>query len=90
MITTLLAALVVFMTIPALLGTVVLFYVLVLPMKPPADTSNRIAHLRLVWWALRQPEKFVDVWRRTDGNSISDAWEQVFPWLTMDEGDALK
>ena len=74
MIVILLAALVVFMAIPALLGTVVLFFVFVKPMKPPADTSNRIAHLRLVWWALRQPERFV----------------KLFPWLTMDEGDALK
>lgn len=74
MITALLALLVLFMAVPALLGTVVLFYVFVLPMRPPADTSNRIAHLRLVWWALRQPEKFVD----------------KFHWVTMDGGTPEK
>jgi hypothetical protein len=29
-------------------------------MKKPADTSNRIAHLTLVWEALNRPENFVE------------------------------
>ena len=69
-----LVALVIFMLLPAILGLYVLWYVLVLPMKPPADTSNRIAHLRLVWWAIKHPHKFVS----------------LFPWLKLDEGEALK
>lgn len=74
MIELLLAALCLALLTPALIGTLVLWYVLVLPKKPPADTSNRIGHLRLVWWALRKPEAFVE----------------LFPWLTKDEGDVVK
>lgn len=51
-----------------LVGAVVFFH-LAKGMKPPADTSNRIAHLRLVWFALTRPQAFVD----------------LFPWLTKDE-----
>jgi hypothetical protein len=43
-------------------------------MKEPADTSNRIAHLRLVWFSITRPELFT----------------QSFEWLTRDELDNLK
>ena len=43
-------------------------------MKEPADTSNRIAHLRLVWFAINRPELFV----------------HAFEWLKRDEQDNLK
>lgn len=73
MITLTLCLLVLFMLFPAALGLLVIFYVFVKPMKAPADTSNRIAHLRLVWFALREAERFVP----------------LFPWLTKDEGDLV-
>ena len=73
MIELLLLALVAFMMIPALVGSLVLWYVLILPKKPPADESNRIGHLRLVWWALRAPERFV----------------KLYPWLSKDEGEII-
>jgi hypothetical protein len=40
----------------------------------PMDTSNRINHLRLVWFAVSRPQLFVD----------------SFPWLKSDELDNLK
>ena len=58
----------------ALIGLFVLVKVLFMPMKKPADTSNRIAHLRLVWFAISRPENFVD----------------LYPWLTLDEQDNTK
>lgn len=73
MTTLLLLLLALFMAVPALLGTVVLFHTLIKPMREPADTSNRIAHLRLVWFALTKPERFVT----------------LFPWLTKDEDDIV-
>lgn len=40
----------------------------------PMDTSNRINHIRLVWFSLTRPHLFVD----------------SFPWLRHDELDNLK
>jgi hypothetical protein len=51
-----------------LLGSVMLFHML-RPQKSPADTSNRINKLRLVWFAMTREELFVD----------------TFPWLKNDE-----
>lgn len=42
-----------------LIGLWFFIMVFVLPMKPPADKSNRIAHLILVWEALKSPHRFV-------------------------------
>lgn len=56
-----------------LLGLFVVVKTLVLPMREPADTSNRLGHLRLVWFALNSPERFVN----------------CEPWLTRDEGDIV-
>ena len=58
-------------TLLTLLGCVVFILVFIRPMKAPADTSNRIAHLRLVWRALTRAELFVD----------------LFPDLKQDEED---
>ena len=58
----------------AILGAFVFVKTILLPMKSPADESNRIAHLRLVWWAINAPEKFVS----------------TFPWLASDEAENLK
>lgn len=45
------------------------FYHLLRSKKSPADTSNRINHIRLWWFALTREEKFVG----------------QFPWLKRDE-----
>lgn len=47
---------------------------LMIPKKPPMDTSNRINHIRLVWFAINRPELFTE----------------QFPWLRRDELDNLK
>ena len=62
-----------------LLGLLVIVLTLGVPKKSPMDNSNRINHLRLVWFALKSPHKFVDL-RTKDG-------EMAFPWLLRDEGD---
>lgn len=56
-----------------MLGAFVFVKVIILPMRPPCDTSNRIAHLRLVWWAINEPQKFIN----------------QFPWLKRDEEENL-
>jgi hypothetical protein len=66
--------LIVFMLPFALIGLLVFVKVIVLPMKKPADTSNRIAHFRLVWLSVNSPEYFV----------------KFCPWLAMDERDLIK
>lgn len=58
----------------ALIGLFILIKTLFLPMKKPADTSNRIAHLRLVWFAVSRPELFTD----------------TFEWLKKDELDNVR
>lgn len=63
------AALMVLLIPTAMVGVLVLHNVLVRPKTPPCDESNRIAHLRLVWFALTREEEFVD----------------KFPWLKEDE-----
>ena len=50
------------------LGTLTLLH-LFRPKRRPADTSNRINHIRLWWFALTRPELFVN----------------QFPWLKNDE-----
>jgi len=63
-----------FMLPYALIGLFIIVKVLILPKKAPADTTNRIAHLRLVWWAINKPHQFV----------------QLYSWLARDEKDNLK
>ena len=58
----------------ALFGLFLFIKIILAPMKAPADTSNRIAHLRLVWFAITRPELFVD----------------CLEWLKHDELDNLK
>jgi hypothetical protein len=74
MISSLLISLLLFMLPFALIGLLVFVKVLLLPMKAPADSSNRIAHLRLWWLATNSPEYFVP----------------SQPWLAMDERDLIK
>lgn len=55
---------------PLAVGMFVLWHI-VRPQNKPADTSNRINKIKLLWYALTREELFVD----------------VFPWLTRDEGE---
>jgi len=56
-----------FLTIPGMLGLLVLFHVF-RPQHSLADTSNRINKIRLFWFALTREELFVDVfpWMKRD------------------------
>ena len=57
-----------------LVGLLTVIQIFVRSKKPPADSSNRIGHLRLWWFALTRPGLFVD----------------TFPWLKNDELDNFK
>lgn len=54
------------------LGLLVLYHV-IRPQKAPADPSNRINKLRLIWFAMKHEDRFVE----------------MFPWLKEDETDQL-
>lgn len=58
------------------LSTVGLFFIICIfkSKKLPMDKSNRINHIRLVWFVLTRPELFV----------------KEFAWLTKDEFDNVK
>ena len=60
-------------SIPLLLGLFVIYHI-ARPQQPPADTSNRINKVRLLWWALTREGMFVD----------------TFPWLRNDELDNIQ
>lgn len=59
------------LSVPSLLGLFVIYHVLLRRKRSPADRSNRINHIRLVWFALTREDEFVG----------------VFPWLRNDEKD---
>ena len=53
---------------PALVGLFVLFHIF-RSQRPPADASNRINKIRLLWFVLTREDLFVS----------------AFPWLERDE-----
>jgi len=57
-----------------LLGAFFFIKIFVMPNKAPADATNRINHLRIVWFAVQSPELFVD----------------TFAWLKNDELENMK
>jgi len=59
--------------VPGLLGLLVIYHVFIRRKKSPADKSNRINHLRLVWFALTREDEFVG----------------LFPWLKRDEWENM-
>ena len=59
-----------FSLLPSLLGLLVLYHVS-RPQKPPADNSNRINKVRLVWFALTR----------------EDLLAQKIEWLKKDEAE---
>ena len=56
------------------IGLFVFYRVFVAEKSDPMDRSNRINHLRLLWFVLVHPQMFVD----------------TFPWLKNDERDNVK
>lgn len=60
--------------LPAILGLLVIYHVFGREKRGPADRSNRINHLRLVWFALTREDRFVG----------------VFPWLRHDEWNNME
>lgn len=66
----------------ALLGLLVSILTLIVPMKRPADESNRIAHLILVWEALKSPHRFVGL-RNSQGT-------EQFRYLSQDLGEFVR
>lgn len=56
-----------------LLGLFVIYHI-ARPQKGPADTSNRINKIRLIWFVLTRENLFVD----------------LFPWLKRDELDNVR
>ena len=63
-----------FFIVPSLFGLLMIFHVFVRRKNAPADRSNRVNHLRLVWFALTREEIFVD----------------QFNWLKHDEYENIK
>lgn len=57
----------------ALIGALLVYHV-ARPQRNPADTSNRINKIRLVWFAMTKEELFVE----------------QFDWLRHDEGDNFR
>lgn len=55
-------------TLPLLLGLFIIFHIL-RPQRQPADRTNRLNKVRLLWFCLTREELFVN----------------TFPWLTRDE-----
>lgn len=54
-----------------LLGAYLFIKVLIIPNSPPADRTNRINHLRVVFFAIQSPEIFI----------------KMYPWLARDEAE---
>ena len=54
--------------VPSLFGLLVIYHVFIRGKTAPADKSNRVNHLRLVWFALTREEEFVDKfeWLKND------------------------
>jgi hypothetical protein len=61
------------MAFPALVGLFVMFHIF-RSQRLPADQSNRINKIRLLWFTLTREDLFVD----------------LFPWLKRDELDNFK
>lgn len=71
--TVFLACLVGILILPAMIGLVFIVQI-IRPQRPPADKSNRINKIRLVWMAMTREDLFTG----------------LFPWLKKDEFDNVK
>ena len=70
-----------------LVGLLVLVQIFLIRKREPMDASNRINHLRLVWFALKSPHKFTDLYFESTDEHGEAYIELAFPWLTEDEGE---
>ena len=70
----LLLAIIALMLIPTAVGLLFIFHTILRSKKAPADASNRLNHIRLVWFALTREDLFVD----------------TFEWMKRDEFQNLK
>lgn len=71
-----------------LIGLLFFVQVFIRPKQDPMDNSNRIGHLRLVWFALKSPHKFVHLYYEHTKND-NYYMALAFPWLEKDEGDIV-
>jgi hypothetical protein len=76
---------IVLMIVPALVGVAVVWQTLVMPKKAPMDKSNRINHIRLVWFSIAHPQKFVGLEKKDERPMRQGYYVYAFPWLTKDE-----
>lgn len=67
--TTLLLTILVLAALPTCAVGLLVFFHVARPQRAPADASNRINKLRLLWFALTREDQFVS----------------LFPWLARDE-----
>lgn len=60
------------MALPAALGGLVIWHI-ARPQKPPADTSNRISKIRLIWYAMTREDELARAigWLRLDESRIA-------------------
>jgi hypothetical protein len=61
------------MLLPSLIGALLIWHVM-RPQKSPADASNRINKIRLIWFAMTREEMFAP----------------HFAWLRSDEAENMK
>ena len=79
-------------------------FILAIPLKPPADTSNRFNRLRLWWFATSAPHRFEQhyaavFWKKPtiivrlrilrDVFTKPQQYTEVFPWMKGDEVDNM-
>lgn len=84
----------------ALLGLYVLVKTIFMNKKLPMDETNRINHIRLLFFALQDPAKFIGnkaaqlFWCRLkllfEVLIYPERYVGKFPWLSRDEGENLK
>ena len=69
------AVLLTFFSVPSLLGLLVIYHI-VRPQRAPADTSNRINKIRLIWFALTREDYLAERigWLRRDEMDNAERW----------------
>ncbi len=67
---------------PILLIGLLTVYSWLLPLKPPADESNRFNRVRLWWFTVKCPEMFAEhyTWMRNDERDILNGDTQDSKW----------
>lgn len=67
--------LLIFFSVPSLIGWLVIYHI-IRPQRAPADTSNRINKIRLIWFALTREDYLADRigWLRRDEMNNAERW----------------